>query len=210
MAELSVDAIDVGSIRADGLIQRRPRVRLDGFAVVADAATWRAIDAHAHSRLDVEVGGVLLGRLAHDCGQPYLWIDGHVPALAAPSGGSSVTFTADAWVAIHAAIDRDRPGAQIVGWYHTHPRFGIFLSPMDVFIQQNFFSLPQQVAIVIDPIANTSGAFLWRDGVPTLDPIRIDCPPARRRRGWIRGGTLRVRVACRECAQRLRGVASRP
>ena len=201
MVELTQPS-DVASIAADGLVERRTHTPLRDFAVVVDEATWRAIDAHAHSRLDVEVGGVLLGTLAHSRGQPYLLIDGHVPALAAPSGGSSVTFTADAWVAIHAAIDRDRPGAQIVGWYHTHPRFGIFLSPMDVFIQQNFFSLPQHVAVVIDPVANTSGAFLWRGGVPTLDAIHVDRARPRRRRGLIERWTLR----CRAAASKLRRI----
>ncbi|MCA1557569.1 MAG: hypothetical protein LC731_03400, partial [Acidobacteria bacterium] len=58
--------------------------------------------------------------------------------------------------------------ARIVGWYHTHPRFGIFLSEMDVFIQKNFFSEPWQTAFVLDPVQRTEGFFIWSHGEPKL------------------------------------------
>src|SRR5205823_14556508 len=59
------------------------------------------------------------------------------------------------------------PGLDIVGWYHTHPDFGIFLSGHDLFIHQHFFNQPLQVAYVVDPIRQTRGFFQWRDGDPT-------------------------------------------
>ena len=49
--------------------------------------------------------------------------------------------------------------ARIVGWYHTHPDFGIFLSDYDVFIHQHFFSGPGQIALVIDPVRKLEGVF---------------------------------------------------
>jgi hypothetical protein len=51
-----------------------------------------------------------------------------------------------------------------VGWYHTHPDYGIFLSGQDLFIHRNFFDQPLQVAYVVDPIRQTRGFFQWRDG----------------------------------------------
>jgi hypothetical protein len=51
-----------------------------------------------------------------------------------------------------------------VGWYHTHPSFGIFLSHHDLFIHQHFFAQPLQVAYVVDPIQQTRGFFQWRGG----------------------------------------------
>ena len=52
----------------------------------------------------------------------------------------------------------------MIGWYHTHPGFGIFLSDMDVFICDNFFNLPWQVAFVYDPLGGDEGNFVWRAG----------------------------------------------
>ncbi len=51
-----------------------------------------------------------------------------------------------------------------MGWYHTHPDFGIFLSGHDQFIHRHFFAQPLQVAYVVDPIRQTRGFFQWRDG----------------------------------------------
>lgn len=145
------------------------------FAIVIVESTWKAMQEHAHSRTDAEVGGVMLGKLCRDAREtPYLLIDGHVAALEAESRASNVTFTAESWTKIHEVIDRDFPGAQIVGWYHTHPSFGIFLSEMDVFIQRHFFDAPQQVAIVIDPVADTHGGFSWRNGVPVAQKLVIE------------------------------------
>lgn len=176
--ELTPDVAQIGRTQAE---MRPSDIRADepdaDFGIVVAEATWTAIQAHAHTRLDAEVGGVLLGRLCRDRREtPYLFIDGHVAALEAESRASNVTFTGESWTKIHETIDRDFPGASIVGWYHTHPAFGIFLSEMDVFIHRHFFEAPHQVAIVIDPVANTHGGFAWRAGTPT--PQRILIEPA--------------------------------
>lgn len=152
----------------------RPVEGRGGFCVV-ESAVWRAILAHAKSARSTEVGGIVLGSVCRDdAGELYVLVDGHVPALAATSASASVTFTADAWASIHAHIDRERPGAAIVGWYHTHPNFGIFLSEMDLFIQRHFFDAPHHVAIVIDPVRDESGAFVWRAGTCVKEAIYVE------------------------------------
>jgi hypothetical protein len=73
---------------------------------------------------------------------------------------------------VHRTLDRDFPDEeQIVGWYHSHPGFGIFLSEHDLFIHRNFFGGPSQIAVVVDPLAGTEGVFAWRDDriVPVID-----------------------------------------
>lgn len=164
------------TLRSSGVRANEPD---DTFAIVIVESIWKAMQIHAHTRLDAEVGGVLLGKLCRDAREtPYLLIDGYVPALAAESSASNVTFTAESWTTIHETIDRESPGASIVGWYHTHPSFGIFLSEMDVFIHRHFFDAPHQVAIVIDPVANTHGGFAWRAGVPAATQLLIESDDA--------------------------------
>jgi len=61
-----------------------------------------------------------------------------------------------------------------VGWYHSHPGFGVFLSEHDMFIQENFFSSPQQVAWVFDPHTDEEGCFGWVNGkVEKLPGVRF-------------------------------------
>lgn len=47
-----------------------------------------------------------------------------------------------------ASREYNPPGKRIVGWYHSHPRFGIFLSAHDIAIQTVYFGQPWQVAYV--------------------------------------------------------------
>ncbi|MFX1340057.1 MAG: Mov34/MPN/PAD-1 family protein [Promethearchaeota archaeon] len=43
---------------------------------------------------------------------------------------------------------------RIVGWWHSHPGFGPFLSSTDIHTQEFFFPESYQVALVVDPIKN--------------------------------------------------------
>ena len=65
---------------------------------------------------------------------------------------------------VHKEHEKRYPDRKIVGWQHTHPNYGIFLSNYDTFIQENFFNLPFQIAYVIDPIQNLRGFFQWKNG----------------------------------------------
>lgn len=133
---------------------------IPGGPYVSDGV-HEAIYEHVFASLEAEVGGVLIGRLKED-GSPL--ITNIIPALEAEGARSRVTFTHQAWSAIHARLDREHSGKEILGWYHSHPGFGIFLSEHDLFIHRNFFARPEQVAIVVDPHAGREGLFVWRDG----------------------------------------------
>jgi proteasome lid subunit RPN8/RPN11 len=54
---------------------------------------------------------------------------------------------------------RKKDDLRIVGWFHSHPGFGAFLSTTDVHTQEAFFYESYQVALVIDPIKNELGFF---------------------------------------------------
>jgi proteasome lid subunit RPN8/RPN11 len=110
-----------------------------------------------------EVCGVLVGSLCWD-GGPYLLVDARIEGKHASHQSGSVTFTSDTWDYIHEELAAKHPDRKIVGWYHTHPGFGIFLSNMDAFIHENFFSFPWQPAYVFDPQAETDGFFFRTDG----------------------------------------------
>ena len=46
----------------------------------------------------------------------------------------------------------------VVGWYHSHPGFGCWLSGVDINTQQSFEALNQRaVSVVIDPIQSVKG-----------------------------------------------------
>jgi proteasome lid subunit RPN8/RPN11 len=140
---------------------------------------WDELLAHASSRRDIEVGGVLLGLGDGSA----VRVEVALPALAARGGSTHVTFTADTWAQIHREIDERFTGMTIVGWYHTHPGFGVFLSEMDLFIHRSFFDLPFQLAVVVDPVSGERGVFAWRDG--RVERVDARASPPKSGRVWM-------------------------
>jgi proteasome lid subunit RPN8/RPN11 len=127
--------------------------------IAIDKRPYASIIGHAMLEPEVEVCGVLVGRLAHDAHGDYVHITDVIRGEAAKQEGAQVTFTHDTWNHIHGEMDRQFSDREIVGWYHTHGGFGVFLSEMDTFIHENFFSASHQVAYVYDPLAGEEGFF---------------------------------------------------
>ena len=127
--------------------------------VQIDADVLEIIEEHCFSETTLEVGGFLVGKAA----KGVTSIVHALPALKAVSGQVNLTFGHDAWEDALATVQSDFPDEKIVGWYHSHPGFGLFLSDYDSFIQENFFSDPSHVALVVDPLAGNLGWFVVRD-----------------------------------------------
>jgi len=139
---------------------------VDDLPIFLDLGPADAVERHALRDTSVELGGILLGRECVDdqTGLPFVWVTEALEAKHYENTQASFTYTHDSWEEISRERDRRHPDLDIVGWYHTHPDFGIFLSSHDLFIHRNFFAQPLQVALVIDPIRQTRGFFRWRDG----------------------------------------------
>jgi len=127
--------------------------------VQIDADVLEIIEEHCFSETTLEVGGFLVGKAA----KGVTSIVHALPALKAVSGQVNLTFGHDAWEDALATVQSDFPDEKIIGWYHSHPGFGLFLSDYDSFIQENFFSDPSHVALVVDPLAGNLGWFVVRD-----------------------------------------------
>ncbi len=136
------------------------------LAIFLDAAASEAIERHALRDTSVELGGILLGKECVDdqTGEPFVWVTQSLEAKHYENTQASFTYTHDSWGEITRERDQLYPDLDIVGWYHTHPDFGIFLSGMDLFIHRNYFNQPLQVAYVVDPINQTRGFFQWNSG----------------------------------------------
>jgi proteasome lid subunit RPN8/RPN11 len=137
----------------------RPVGEVAGLRAASDATIYR----HVFESASCEVGGVLVGRMAADGGLPL--VTGAIPAINADQQRTTLTFTQGAWAHVHRVLEGEfPPDEQIVGWYHSHPGYGVVPSSHDLFIHRNFFSAPSQIAVVVDPHMRMEGAFAWRDG----------------------------------------------
>lgn len=79
-----------------------------------------------------------------------------VPYEVKERSGGHVRVTADAIAKADEIVARDYAGLRPVGWYHSHPGLGIFLSSHDSVITANIFNADWHVAVVLDPGANAS------------------------------------------------------
>ena len=130
--------------------------------IFVDLDVLHDMEDHALSDTSVELGGVLLGGQYEDAeGRPFVVITDSLRAEHYESTKGSFKFTHDTWSAITRERDQFPAELAMVGWYHTHPDWGVFLSGMDMFICDNFFNKKLDVAFVIDPCRGDRAMFQW-------------------------------------------------
>lgn len=130
--------------------------------IYVDIDVIRDMELHALSDTNVELGGVLLGgQFIDEDGRPFVVVSDSLRAKHYESTKGSFKFTHDTWSEISRERDEFPEDLQMVGWYHTHPDWGVFLSGMDMFICDNFFARELDVALVIDPCRQDRGMFQW-------------------------------------------------
>ncbi len=134
----------------------------DELPIFVDLDTLIEMESHALTDTSVELGGVMIGGQLHDeNGQPYVLVQDSVRAQHYEATKGSFKFTHDTWGQITRERDDFPDDWDMVGWYHTHPDWGVFLSGMDMFICDNFFNKPLDVALVIDPCRQDRAFFQW-------------------------------------------------
>lgn len=122
---------------------------------------------HGRAGVPMEVMGLMLGRFIDD------YTVRVIDVFAMPQSGTGVSVEAVDPVFQTNMLDMlkmtGRPEI-VVGWYHSHPGFGCWLSGVDVNTQQSFESLNKRaVAVVIDPIQSVKGKVVI-DAFRTINP----------------------------------------
>jgi len=110
---------------------------------------------HGRAGVPMEVMGLMLGEFVDDY---TVRVD---DVFAMPQSGTGVSVEAVDPVFQAKMLDMlkqtGRP-EMVVGWYHSHPGFGCWLSGVDINTQQSFEQLHDRaVAVVIDPIQSVKG-----------------------------------------------------
>lgn len=124
-------------------------------------SAYKEIHNFTKNKLTNESGGMLIGNVIEALGKTNIIIQGFVEAKYCEATPTTLKFTHETWEYVHGEIADKFEDGKIVGWIHTHPDFGIFLSEYDKFIQQNFFKEEYQVAYVVDSIQHIEGFYFW-------------------------------------------------
>ncbi len=143
--------------------------------VACERAAYAELIAHAKESLEAEICGVLVGEMCEDNQGGFVHVKAVIRGNQAKEHGTHVTYTQETWNAIHQELEQKYPRLNIVGWYHSHPGFGVEFSDMDLFIQKNFFSGPMQLALVTDPLGGDEAiCFNSPDGIRHVDRFWVD------------------------------------
>ncbi len=127
-------------------------------------SAFTALTNHLEANTSVEQGGILFGQAYNDSEHGiYVEITAAVPAPATIGTGAHLEFTSDSWQGIMDYAKSTHPEANIVGWYHSHPNIGVFMSGTDMRTQRAFFYHPWCVSIVYDPVRKQIGCFLGEE-----------------------------------------------
>lgn len=125
---------------------------------------YKDIHKFTQNKTTNESGGMLIGYTIEEFGKTNIVVNGFVEAKHCEATPTTLKFTHETWDYVHKEMDKKYPGGKIVGWIHTHPDFGIFLSEYDKFIHENFFNEEYQIAYVVDPIQDIEGFYFWING----------------------------------------------
>jgi len=122
---------------------------------------------HGRAGVPMEVMGLILGEFVDD------YTVRVVDVFAMPQSGTGVSVEAVDPVFQTKMLDMLKQTGRnemVVGWYHSHPGFGCWLSGVDINTQQSFEQLNQRaVAVVIDPIQSVKGKVV-------IDAFRLISP----------------------------------
>jgi proteasome lid subunit RPN8/RPN11 len=151
---------------------------------------YAAVVTHAKESLDKEICGVLAGKVCEDEDGSFILVEAAIRGSAARQANTHVTFTQETWNTIHKTLEKDYPKLAIVGWYHSHPGFGVEFSEMDLFIQRNFFRSPTQVGMVTDPLGGDVAMIVETEkGIEYIPKF------------WVDGREHKCKVPARETAE---------
>jgi proteasome lid subunit RPN8/RPN11 len=122
---------------------------------------------HCYRTPHIETGGALFGRVYQiegkttESGLPItvIEIEQAVHGQITEANAVRVNISAQAWIEIFQIADRDYPDLQVLGWYHSHPGHGIFLSSTDQNTHNQVFSGAHQVAVVVETHMRRYGVF---------------------------------------------------
>uniref|UniRef100_A0A915EBE3 MPN domain-containing protein n=1 Tax=Ditylenchus dipsaci TaxID=166011 RepID=A0A915EBE3_9BILA len=125
---------------------------------------------HGRAGVPMEVMGLMLGEFVDE------YTVNVVDVFAMPQSGTGVSVEAIDDVFQTSMLDMlkqtGRP-EHVVGWYHSHPGFGCWLSGVDVQTQKSFEKLHERsVAVVVDPIQSVKGKVVI-DAFRSINPMLL-------------------------------------
>ena len=177
-----------------------PLKRASRSKAYIESRAMKALVAHCEqqARSGLEALGFLSGSVFSWKGKTYTVVK---DALTAPLEATAVhvRFDRTGFVGLFSQLDKLEYEYIIVGWYHSHPGYGCFMSDTDQQTQMAGFSERFHVALVVDPVKKQMMAFRMAHGPKAVQGKEVVTPYEEvpfelyDEKGWPWPGPLKAR-----------------
>jgi 26S proteasome regulatory subunit N11 len=140
------------------------------FQVYFLDSTRETIWEHVYSSRQVECSGVLFGSPFQTANGKirFVVVVGSIRHETNQRSIGHITVGTEQIAAVRKESEAKYPDLIPVGWYHSHPGHGIFLSAQDMVIVRSIYNLPWHIALVVDPVHDSAGIF-WGSEAEKVD-----------------------------------------
>lgn len=150
------------------------------FQIYILREAWEQIMRHLNDNVNVECGGVLVGHPFRNLDDPDMTFVVITEAIAQNTSNHSVAHFTVGPKEIEITrneMQKRCPGLVCVGWYHSHPGHGVFLSGQDMQIVRSIYDAEWHLALVVDPKRSEAAFFRGPEGERFHDWTEISAIP---------------------------------
>ncbi len=148
------------------------------FSLYIIRSEMEIIKNHLDETPGIECGGLLVGHPFINTNNPDMIFTVIVGSVRVRSTNSSRGHYTVSPEELFHARSKIPEGLMSVGWYHSHPGHGIFLSGADMKIMESIYCLDWQIALVFDTFSRKAGFFCGVKGRRLENVFYLDKKPA--------------------------------
>ena len=144
----------------------------DGLRIYMEDYVHTYLYQYARSSATGEKLAVLMGKTIVIDGQKTVFISGVVQAKFTEKLKGMETITSQSWKYISEEIEKYFVDLTIVGWMHSRPSFGAFVTSRDEAYHKKVFNGDSQLFFVVDPVDRMDRFYVLNEAGSALRPVK--------------------------------------
>ncbi|HIW25708.1 MAG TPA: LysM peptidoglycan-binding domain-containing protein [Firmicutes bacterium] len=144
----------------------------DGLRIYMEDYVHTYLYQYARSGATGEKLAVLMGKQFVLDGKETVFISGVVQARFTEKLKGMETITGQSWKYISEEIEKYFAGLEVVGWMHSRPSFGAFVTSRDEAYHKKVFGGKNQVFFVVDPADRQDRFYVLNENKTALRPVK--------------------------------------
>lgn len=144
----------------------------DGLRIYMEDYVHTYLYQYARSSVNGEKLAVLMGKNIVIDGMNTVFISGVIQARFTEKLKGTETITSQSWKYISEDMEKYFSGLNIVGWMHSRPSFGAFVTSRDEAYHKKVFGAGTQVFFVVDPTDRLDRFYVLNEAGSALRPVK--------------------------------------